>query len=71
MAYHSQSPKGAPDLQQNFVSPKPTIDELKQKAEDCETQAKQEPKPKASELREQAKLYGHWIALIRSGQWTA
>jgi hypothetical protein len=58
-------------LQQNFVSPKPTIDELKQEAEDCETQAKKEPKPKASELREQAKLYGHWIALIRSDQWTA
>ncbi len=58
-------------MQQNFVSPKPTIDELKKKAKDCELRAEQESEPKASELRDEAKLYRRWIALIRSGHWTA
>jgi hypothetical protein len=58
-------------MKQHFIPPDATVAELRQKADDCETRAKQESEPKASELREQAKLYRHWMAQIRSGHWTA
>ncbi len=58
-------------MQNRFVDPKPTIAELEQKPKECEAKAATESEPKAGELREEAKKYKHWIALIRSGQWTA
>ena len=58
-------------MKQHFIPPDATVDELRQKADDCEKQAKQESEPKASELREQAELYRVWIAQLSSGHWTA
>lgn len=58
----------------NIVAPKivpagATISELKQKAADCEEQAKQASEPEATKLREQVLLYREWIAALRSGKW--
>lgn len=55
----------------DFVPPEPTNAELEQKAAECNTQADGESEPKARELREKAKLYRNWIALLRSGRWTS
>ena len=57
--------------ERSFLPPGSTIAELEQKAAQCETQADGETEPKAIELREKAKLYRNWIALLRSGRWTS
>ena len=55
----------------NVVPAKPTIDELQQKAAECDKQADAEAEPRARELREKAQLYRAWIAELRSGRWTS
>jgi hypothetical protein len=55
----------------NFISAKPTIGELQQKAAQCEKQADAEQEPRATELRDEAQLYRAWITELRSGRWTA
>jgi hypothetical protein len=58
-------------MEQHFIAPDAVIAELQQKADACEKQAIEETGPVASELREEANLYRTWIALLRSGSWTA
>jgi hypothetical protein len=55
----------------NFVPSEPTIAELEQKAVECDKEADAEAEPNATELREKAKLYRNWIAMLRSGRWTS
>jgi hypothetical protein len=65
------SPRMTIRTDRNVVPPEPTIAELEQKAAECDTQANGESEPNATELREKAKLYRNWIALLRSGRWTS
>jgi hypothetical protein len=48
-----------------------TVKELEQKADDAEKESANEPEPRATELRELAKLYREWITQLRSGRWTS
>ena len=45
--------------------------ELEQKADDAEKKSANESEPRATEVRELAKLYREWIAQLRSGRWTS
>jgi hypothetical protein len=58
-------------MKQDVVPAGATIDELRQKATSCEEQAAEAAEPRASALREEAKLYRKWIALWRTGAWTS
>jgi hypothetical protein len=64
---------GSPQLQmtQHFIPRDATVDELEKKATGCEQQAAGEQGPRASELRDEAKLYRQWAATLRKGLWTS
>lgn len=55
----------------HFIPPKPTIEELENKAKDCEKRAEQAEEPDAAALRDEAKRYRYWAMSLKSGRWTA
>jgi hypothetical protein len=58
-------------MEQHFIPRDATIAELGRKAADAEERSVKEPEPRATELREEAKLYREWAASLRSGLWTS
>jgi hypothetical protein len=58
-------------MEQQFIPRDATVAELERKAADAEEKASNESEPRATELREEAKLYRAWAASLRSGQWTS
>jgi hypothetical protein len=55
----------------DFIPAGATIAEVEEKAAKCEKQAAQELEPRATELREEAKVYRAWVKELRAGHWTA
>ena len=55
---------------QLFIPRDATVDELEQKAAECEQRAAAEAEPRASELQGEANLYREWPATLRRGHWT-
>jgi len=58
-------------MEQRVIPRDATIAELERKADDAEKESAKEPEPRATELREIAKLYREWIRQLRSGRWTS
>jgi hypothetical protein len=58
-------------MKQHFIPRDATVAELEQKAAEAEQTAAKEWEPRATELREEAKLYRQWIASLRSGPWSS
>jgi hypothetical protein len=58
-------------MKQHVIPPDATITELEAKAAECEKKSVNEPEPRATELREEAKLYRDWATSLRSGRWTS
>ena len=58
-------------MKQHFIPREAILDELEKKAADAEQGAATKPEPRATELREEAKLYREWAASLRSGRWTS
>jgi hypothetical protein len=58
-------------MKQHFLPRDATVAELEEKAADCEKKAANEPEPRATELREEAKLYREWATSLLSGRWTS
>lgn len=58
-------------MKDRFIPNNATIQELEEKATDCEKKAEQESEPLASALREEAKIYRDWVKRLKSGLWTA
>jgi hypothetical protein len=56
-------------VKRHIVPPRATIEELKQKATDCERKAAKTGEPEATKLRQEALRYRKWIAALRSGLW--
>ena len=54
-------------MEQHFIPRDATVAELERKAADAEEKASNESEPRATELREEAKLYRAWAASLRSG----
>jgi hypothetical protein len=55
-------------MKQQVIPRDATVAELEQKANDAEKKSANEPEPRATELRELAKLYREWIAQLGSGR---
>ncbi len=47
-------------MKQHFIPRDATVADLERKAADAEEKAVNEPEPRATELREEAKLYREW-----------
>jgi hypothetical protein len=58
-------------MKHHFIPRDATVAEVEQKAADAEQKAAKESEPRATELREEAKLYRQWIVSLRSGRWTS
>jgi len=58
-------------MHQHIIPPDATIAELEKKAANAEEKATNESEPRASELREEVKIYREWAASLRSGRWTS
>jgi hypothetical protein len=58
-------------MKQHFIPRDATVAELERKAADAEEKSAKEPEPRATDLREEAKLYREWAASLRSGPWTS
>jgi hypothetical protein len=58
-------------MAQHLIPRDATIAELERKAADAEEKSAKEPEPRATELREEAKLYREWVASLRSALWTS
>ena len=56
-------------MKQRVIPRDTTVEELERKAHDAEKESANEPEPRATELRELAKLYREWITQLRSGRW--
>ncbi len=58
-------------MKQHFSQRDATVAELERKAVDAEEKAANEPEPRATKLREEAKLYREWATSLRLGQWAS
>jgi hypothetical protein len=58
-------------MKQLFIPRDATVAEMERKAAVAEEKASKESEPRATELREEAKLYREWATSLRSGQWTS
>jgi hypothetical protein len=58
-------------LKQHFIPRDATVAELERKAAECDKKAETEPEPRATQLREEAKLYREWVTSLRSERWTS
>jgi hypothetical protein len=58
-------------MKQQVIPRDATVAELEQKANDAEKESANEAEPRATELRELAKLYREWIEQLRSGRGTS
>jgi hypothetical protein len=58
-------------MKQHFIPRDATVAELERKATECERKAASEQEPRATELRDEAKLYREWATALRSGLWTS
>jgi len=54
-------------MAQHLIPRDTTIAEPERKAADAQETSAKEPEPRATELREEAKLYREWAASLRSG----
>ena len=56
---------------QHFIPRDATLADLEKKAADPELKAANESEPRATELRDEAKLYREWAQSLRFGRWTS
>jgi hypothetical protein len=61
----------AHSMKQHFIPRDATVADLERKAAECERKADSEQEPRATELRDEAKLYREWATVLRSQQWTS
>lgn len=60
----------AKPMKQHFI-PRDALAELERKAAHAEQESAKQPEPRATELREEAKLYREWVAQLKSQRWTS